>query len=168
MKPTIETINGQLCTVVRKPFDAEYVKEQVSIGNTVRVEIFSRAFSICYVRGEDFYGLDETGEPDYVEVIDLCDVQMVTTLPALPRRPENNEATIRLLHAYRAAGLIPLGRSKNEGAHSKYKVLSNNPTPNGSYESEPEIGEFIIKIGDEITHAIDTDTGERVEIALEG
>ncbi len=35
---TIEEINGKKCSVVRKPFDAEWVREQLAIGMPVVVE----------------------------------------------------------------------------------------------------------------------------------
>lgn len=37
MKTTIETINNKLCTVIRRPFDAEWVKGQLAMGVPVRV-----------------------------------------------------------------------------------------------------------------------------------
>lgn len=89
MQTTIETIGGKLCTVIRKPFDADWVREQLSMGIPVVGEL---------PRGEriPFYILDIDQEfYDYPFV--------VTILPALPRHPKPEDAP--LLYRYAAEGI---------------------------------------------------------------
>jgi len=106
---TIETINGREYTVIRKPFNAEWVREQLAIGNAVTCSYRGKPSRTLVVYNEWMDGLNHsqwkviggtrdlgTDELEYVRVI----------LPPLPRRPKPSDAP--LLHLYLSMGIIPV------------------------------------------------------------
>ncbi len=102
-----ETINGKLCTVIRRPFDAEWVREQLAMGIPVMGESAQNGRMLIHDIGGDlvmvhlfFKGKFETGS-DYV-VFSAIE-HIISILPPLPRRPTTEHA--RLLHLYAANGI---------------------------------------------------------------
>jgi hypothetical protein len=120
---TIETINGREYTVIRKPFDAEWVREQLAMDNAVLATdqrytspkmltdyyTFHEGYGkldalrnttfdglgFCYPYGDDLLWTSAT---EFTETI--------VRLPPLPRRPKPEHAA--LLHLYISKGLMPL------------------------------------------------------------
>lgn len=155
MKTTIETINGQLCTVVRKPFDAEMLLSNAELFIPTLVERILVPKHNHIISSKEVTCIFNPAEARaFIRDIDTSDYCFVTNLSALPRHPENNEATIRLLHAYGAAGLRPQQKGPEYAGDIDIIMLLYSPIKAYNYCT--------------INHAIDTDTGERVEIALEG
>ena len=162
-KVTIEEINGKQCTVIRKPFDAEWVKEQLSMGNHVRMEavypdqdtVLIECSTKTYPAGESvsyFGAYDCFAEEDIKHTL--------TILPALPRKPTPEDAP--LLYRYASEGLMVM--IKTEGCYSDDYGI---PDEEDRWEEEYEFNSPLINVGEpqEITHA--TLNGERVEIAIE-
>lgn len=115
MQVSTETINGELMTVIRKPFDAEWVNQQLSIGVPVTCE-FPKTEGTCYQDGRVIIvscdGSDEykyiTWQTDWDTDDAYCTDRMlesyiITTLPPLPRNPTADDAW--LLHLYASHGL---------------------------------------------------------------
>lgn len=90
-KVSIEEINGKQCTVIRKPFDAEWVKEQLGMGNYVRVETFNMEW-------------ERVVSQDFITNTNLK--YILTILPAIPKHPKPEDAP--LLYRYMAEGIIPM------------------------------------------------------------
>ena len=146
MKTTIEEINGKLCTVIRKPFDVECVKEQLDIKMPVVVETIEH--EVCgknikgihklhkYIDKNWFCGINIGAEDSWFESI-------IVVLPALPRYPKPEDAP--LLYRYMAEGIIPI----LDECESLDRMIFTNGFGEGR-----------------ITHA--THNGERVEVAIEG
>lgn len=132
---TIENINGKDYTVVwNNEYDAKAL-ENVPLDFTGNDEAMLIANGVL--------ALHQLGE------------WFATALPALPRYPENNEATIRLLHLYQAHGLKVCGK-----AHLASGGVYEFSSPTACIEY---LKEGVLRV--EITHA--TFNGERVEIAIE-
>lgn len=131
MKTTIEEINGKLCTVIRKPFDVEWARDEKATYRTPLLE-HEQGYFMRYGSGGDEY------EKRYCPYI-------VVILDALPKYPKPSDA--RLLYRYMAEGMQLEGKSGGW-----YADMVFNPAKlNGL---------------DEITHAINSETGERVEVAI--
>lgn len=138
-KVSIEEINGKQCTVIRKPFDAEWVKEQLSMGNYVRVETFNMEW-------------ERVVSQDFITNTNLK--YILTILPALPKHPKPEDAP--LLHRYMAEGLEICGISVHSWDGGKRKLKENS--------NSRILRNFFDNTLDKITHA--THKGERVEIAI--
>ncbi len=141
---TIEEIQGRKYTVIRKPFDAEWVREQLAIGMPVWIE--KRAFSsysekwhtdaqlLC---NEDSLNKIVRFEKDGSHEV-LCSKAI---LPPLPRKPKPSDAW--LLHLYAAHGVI-------------------------AYSDDADFMTCLFLAGGNmqtITHALHN--GERVDVAIE-
>jgi len=138
MKTTIETINGKLCTVIRKPFDAEWVRGQLADGFIVHVEGY---WGKTYVTGDSGHKLHLRGLPHDLPITEID--YTLAILPALPKHPKSKDEL--LIFRYYSEGLEPVLTDKGEN----YSYLWVRPNKA------------------EITHAIHAETGERVEIAIE-
>jgi len=153
MKVTIEEINNKQCTVIRKPFDAEWMKEQLGMWQPVRVEYRDGyCFTYTIPDGGGFelhtHLIRKHGEP----------INTLTILPALPKHPKPEDAP--LLYRYMAEGIE---------VHADDSYMDEEVCFRGVARG---IEKFIL-CGDgfinrqfefEITHA--TLNGERVEIAI--
>ena len=139
-KVTIETIGGKQCTVIRKPFDAEWVKEQLDMGIPLRGEFFGVGGTYENIIEPHMDELDwYIAEGKYI----------LTILPALPKHPKPEDA--KRLYEYMAEGLHPsLDESPLIGVFDGFFQFDGVSTAGIEYE---------------ITHA--TLGGERVEIAIE-
>ena len=159
MKTTIEEINGKKCTVIRKPFDAEYVKAQLDIGEMVTIrkddpnslKIMRTTFLRHAVDDELSALVVSHGNTWMVSGMPFAffhDWEIEEKLPALPRNPKPEDA--RLLYRYMAEGIVIYGDSQVSGEgciNHKYEGYENS-RPN------------------EITHAINSETGEKIEVAI--
>lgn len=148
MKVTIEEINGKNCTIIRKPFDADWVKEQLSMGipviagdsitnkRNILIRFVRHNREGCYkYRNNEWFEccLDRS-----IPEVELTSI--ITILPALPKHPKPEDAP--LLYAYMAQGL--------------FLWTANSDVIDRFYT-----GEILV----EITHCTHND--ERVEIAIE-
>lgn len=154
MKVTIEEINGKQCTVIRKPFDAEWVKGELN-----------RLTSVLVGRdGEDNFIIHPFLRADNsARILDAykndC-FYSLTILPALPKHPTPEDAS--LLYRYMAEGLCMGGRYRciewHQGKWSDWDNCSIMEDLNMGCNTWDD--EFI----HEITHV--TLNSERVEIAI--
>lgn len=105
---SVETINGKQCTVIRKPFDAEWVKEQLSMGIPLvvqdneleRWQLFGRANAFPWLSASSL----NDGRVD--SLYSSCIEYVLTILPPLPRRPKPEDAP--LLYRYMSEGITPV------------------------------------------------------------
>lgn len=174
MKTTIETINNQLCTVVRKPFDAEKIKNRLALGYSLPVEFPNGYRAILHNSYKDGTWQTEQGKWSGENMSETVSLEI---LPALKRNPKD----VELLHLYASYKLYAVIKVEIEHIEPVYKEFGDI-TP-----KKPDIRSIIhdtfifgedwanLKegmlgtiISSTITHAIDDRTGERVEIALEG
>ena len=154
MKISIETIGDKQCTVIRKPFDAEWVKEQLSMGIPVVAACDWREgnYYIADFLGDKFYYLNENGSIDTANA--NCWTWTLTILPPLPRNPTPEDAP--LLYRYMAEGLEICGSSGRDALGCRHQ------TTGGIYLLMSTLLEGNVRVT--ITHAIHN--GERVEIAI--
>ncbi|MCA9340410.1 MAG: hypothetical protein KDA17_05840 [Candidatus Saccharibacteria bacterium] len=153
MKTSIETINNHLVTVIRKPFDVEWVREQLAMGAPLIVQLLFDSVEddfnpprIEIWKCEDDF-IDRTTHP---EETGLRAAYIISKLPALPKHPTPEDAA--LLYRYASEGLFPRG----------YKDFKNQYI---WHVEALEIDPLKYK-GVEITHATDTE-GNRVEVAIQ-
>jgi hypothetical protein len=117
---TKETINGKEYNVILKPFDADYVRDQLAMGMPVIGESEGRAFAIVS-ESERFAIQDETvwnvlyygsGLEIYSGLEKGSWIEFIrTTLPPLPRHPKLEHQG--LLHLYVAHGVDAWGEYFN-------------------------------------------------------
>jgi|GEM_PF-5095442 len=94
-----------------------------------------------------------------------CLDHIATALPALPRFPANDEATVRLLRLYAAHGVIPVltySTGNIDGRTAEAEYMSKQ-----WFEVMGETPEFKQSYGytnDEITHCLVS--GQRVDVAI--
>lgn len=126
-KVSIEEISGKQCTVIRKPFDAEWVKEQLSMGIPVLAEkkdwkaegeygyknlnlilefapYYRGSYwcaSECQNKGFHGIGYHKSGPRS----IEGSWTYILTILPPLPRNPKLEDAA--LVSLYKANGIHP-------------------------------------------------------------
>lgn len=99
---SIETINGKLCTVIRRPFDAEWVREQLAMGVPVVTDLAVLLFAASegrYYTERGYMVLDGARQH-------LPEARIKTILPALPKNPTPEHAA--LLYRYMAEGIYPV------------------------------------------------------------
>lgn len=115
METSIETIRGRLCTVIRKPFDADEVTQIVQLGGVVEaetrhgrtryiedvalIETEDHPYGIWMYRGYD----RETLSP--FSLTETSFTNTVKRLPALPRKPLSDR-DLDLICAYRSHGIF--------------------------------------------------------------
>lgn len=157
------------CTVIRKPFDSEFVKEQLSMGVPVLVEEFEGhgkgVKPLLHYKDEYFVGRNINAKSYRI-------AETLTILPALPKHPKPED--LEMIYAYMAAGLnvhfnrYDWGEEKVTHNHPARVILNMlehggneicNATEARYIEGVTEAWRF------EITHA--TLNGERVEVAIE-
>lgn len=153
-KITIETINNNLVTVIRKPFDAEWVKGELSMDIPLIVERFDGVIiNTLYKYDTDLEKFEESGYYGHLYHIDELKYTL-TILPALPKHPKTPRDD-RILCAYMVVGLDVQIELSNSGSQPMmYNMVSwlyHNKSHGGFYR--------------EITHA--TLNGSKVEIAIE-
>jgi hypothetical protein len=153
---SIETIGNKKVTVIRKPFDADWVKEQLSMGVPViaqwgRVDVQLRANRNIKESDNRFYTAGSAYSSLHESELD----SIVTILPALPRHPNPSDAC--LLYRYMAEGIRVYIR--------EFKECDNTVELLGF---EAETGYLSTSMWGlkhvEITHC--TLNGERAEIAI--
>jgi len=144
MKTTIETINGKLCTVIRKPFDAEWVRGQIEMEENPTFILKGCFYKFSHYTTYDsrvvYHAFNEVSG---WSAVDLKEAVICKYLPALPKNPKSKDEL--LIFRYYSEGLEPVLTDKGEN----YSYLWVRPNKA------------------EITHAIHAETGERVEIAIE-
>ena len=121
MKITIEAINGEPMTVIHKPFDGDWVIEQLALGNSPCALVcdiynqpkrFDADFAQVKIIGTtcDAYNfwriVDFEGE-GYEECSTAHFAELFTILPALPRHPKLEDEP--LLYRYMAEKLSLFG-----------------------------------------------------------
>ena len=133
MQTSIEEINGKQCTVIRKPFCADYVREQLAtLGG-----VWSQHFDECT---PSLFQLErsDNGKIYYCDCADerrvyVDDVEyFCIILPALPRNPTEKDAP--LLYRYMAEGVVPMGLwkskvGKSTAENSVIKMLDDKYIP---------------------------------------
>jgi len=146
MEITIQT--DPLCTVIKKKFDAEYVKAELARGNPV---------AICYIQERETITGKSISDMRYAVVANpgqvkyyrkQKDIQVVVALPPIPKNPTPDDA--ELLYLYASHGL------RVEGVDQKRDKY---------HRDLHDIIEF--NIGSTIIHAIDSN-GEKHSVAIEG
>lgn len=154
MKTHIETINGKECTVIKKPFDAEWVKGKLTIKQCVQLgyKYHSNIFYAISYKDDYFEGIKD-GQAFSHSVLASNFEHTITILPALPKYPAAQDAG--LLYQYASEGLF---------AVINYKTAHEGHWSWGSIGC----GESWLK-KDELnmstTHCIDAD-GNRHDIAI--
>lgn len=184
MKTIIETINGKLVTVIRKPFDVEWVKEQLSLGVPVVVELLSEAKApapfvrpafnsewwVLFAKHTNrepihWYMGHNQGKGVSDSILEERIQSVITILPALPRdlRPEHAEEVLHILHLYASYGFYARLSDRLEqytfiGRDIHKRILAAN------YATQVAIpqGTKVTFIG-----AVDAQ-GNKVEVAIEG
>lgn len=152
MKVTSESIGGKPYTVIRKPFDAEWVKEQLSAG----IPIVAQAYD---GRVDYYFGYKDNRFLGFLygEMHRGSLVATINKLPPLPRKPTTEDSS--LLHLYAAHGLYACGTARVMGEEWEtyfYTIVySNDKRPIVSIEGE----------SDTITHCV-TEDGERIDVAI--
>ncbi len=172
MKVNIETINGKQCTVIRKPFDANWVKEQLSMGIPVLAEkkdwkaegeygyknlnlilefapYYRGSYwcaSECQNKGFHGIGYHKSGHRS----IEGSWTYILTILPPLPRNPKLEDAW--RLHELMAKGISVYFTWDDDRVRKTVWCADDFP---------------VNQLVDEITITHATLNGERVEIALE-
>lgn len=166
MKTTIEEINGKLCTVVRKPFDAEWVKSQLDIGIPVLMDSpkhLPHRHVITAYNEDEFqssvsseYGYEFNSARDSWNKESDCR-NVLIILPALPRNPKPEDA--RMLYRYMAEGIDIIwkwgGEIEDDWESITCGLLHNQ-------DGIDLIGDGAVPIA----YAINSETGERVEVAI--
>lgn len=164
MKISIEEVAGKKCTIIRRPFDAEWVREQLLTQPAIIAESEDFRHVITDVMitrlGNERWRGHYAGEyirdswgTSYLK-------HTVTILPALPRRPKPEDT--KLLHRYAAEGLfasyecestVKTPLNERGTAHRVERVKHTETFPNHRIDAG------------EITHCA-TGHGERVEVAI--
>lgn len=161
MKTSIETIGGRLCTVIRKPFDAEWVKSQLDIKSIITVSTHAGLWPLLSYEynehGEMYEYLTSNGiSHDYIYEHSIIDV--VTILPAIPLHP-----TPQQVAAYAAQDITPMvtAYGREYYVEPERGKLMLNGVEEGQYSTFENMPEA------KITHATDKQ-GNRVEVAING
>jgi len=156
MKVSIETINNKLVTVIRKPFDAEWVKEQLSMGIPVDAEENGRhRHNLCRKFGCDFISAKGGAYGEFLVSGEELKYTL-TILPPLSKHPKPEDAGD--LYAYAKEGLMVEGLM-NAYVGGKYIDQIGGAKLHNIIKALEYEGRNIT-----ITHA--TLEGERVEIAI--
>lgn len=152
-KVTIETINGKQCTVIRKPFDAAWVKGELARGIPMLVDktYTDQSHTSPHSNYQIITKDDVAYFSDYVRYEHSNYGDIITILPPLPRNPKPEDAP--LLYRYMAEGLMPKG---------EFLWLDKTKSGLNTHHLFDRINKYS---GAEITHA--EHNGERVEIAIE-
>jgi len=159
MKVTIENNN----TVIRREFDAEWVKGELAMGNYVKAEYnsFEDKTERCVIhyytdnsyKGMHPYKVRHHGDDDGFNEGIFTDT--LTILPPLPKYPKPEDAP--LLYRYMAEGIIPvLHHARNGKSLSFFTWKVGNDLDCYGMEGVDHL------LLDHATH-----NGERVEVALE-
>lgn len=113
MTTSVEIATEPLRTIIKRPFDAEYVRSQLEMGIPV---VFKHQYLDNYLIAISINGdiiNHNCGTTDINSI-----THTIVTLPPLPRYPKPEDAG--LLYAYAAQGLFPYGQVfiKSEGNFS--------------------------------------------------
>lgn len=109
---TIETINGKPYTVIRKPFDAEWVREQLVIEQSVLAEKSRGKLFTLWNCVEDNF---QSGGGDFHRKEDFTHI--ITILPPLPRNPKPDDVkeVSRVLYLYGCHNIFLHGTTIEKG-----------------------------------------------------
>lgn len=102
-KITIEEINGKEFTIVRKPYNAEWVKDELEIGCVVLEKKGNQDGKQGWIY---MYSIHQLDDLYYQDIIKDVESVIVAVLPALPRHPKPEDAP--LLYKYMSEGLMPV------------------------------------------------------------
>lgn len=150
MQVSIEEINGKQRTVIRKDFDPEWVKEQLSMGNTVIAECRGNRGELTYaLRLENMIIFTGTMKDTRISWCGSLIEYIITILPPLPKHPKPEDAC--RLYEYMAEGLDIFVKGDFDDV-SRGNILM--------------LLAYGVLEGKEIIHA--AHNGERVEIAIKG
>ena len=151
MKVSIEEINGKKCTFIRRPFDEEWVKQQLGMELGVAVEwrqpYESPIIATLITRNGARDGYYSTAFHEWHK----SEMELITILPPLPRHPKPEDA--KLLYRYMSEGLTVVARYTDPWEGEDYEAYDLN---------------MIAMLGTclEITHCIDEE-GNKVEVAID-
>jgi hypothetical protein len=152
MTITIETINGKKCTVIRKPFDPEWVKKQLAMVIPLIAE--HKEYGVLYLPPQDkskkgtFCYFHNSDSADGVASLENF-TSIIVVLPALPRKPKPDD--VRRIHEYESHGLEVWGYNTKDAMKDTCRAIPHK----------------IARHGEDITITHALYNGERVEIALE-
>lgn len=163
MKTSIETINGELCTVVKRPFDADAVRKSLAMGVPVLVEDKheTRGTLVREIRRQSmgngswviYYdcACNVDGHMTIVEVRAAAMMYALTILPALSKHPKTEDAA--LPYRYASEGIFLVGTYGDED----YETCGFR-----QFLEMYHSGKLKAVVG-----AVDAD-GNRVEVAIKG
>lgn len=138
---TIETIDNTLCTIIRRPFDAEAVRESLAMGVPVVAET-SKKLEVVIIQwcddGSVFYEDDLSIRDCSISEMEFT--HTLTMLPSLSPFPADEE-----VFAYEAQG-IRIFRSSPKGTTHRAIFGTHRDCP--------------------VTHGIAAHDGQRAEIAI--
>lgn len=142
MKISIEDGN----TVIRRPFDAEWVRRQIALGNPFIYEAEDGYRGVFHDKLHSLVNKQ-------ISLGRLSFKYAVTILPPLPRKPTVDDAP--LLHRYMSEGIeavIDVQGFINTKSMRCSKTLLNALS--------------LLECEREITHAVNAKTGEHVDVAI--
>lgn len=176
MQTSVETINGKLCTIIRRPFDAEWVREQLAMGIPVVAwhRFWKKPVSLvnCYTSndGEVFYQ-GWFNQYETFSLLGMVFTDTITILLALPRRLTPEHAP--LLYRYCSEGIFAYLKG-NSYPFPKWSIRDESGIFVGISEDVQGnvVGKFLETEGGwphnpVLEYATDTN-GNRIEVAIEG
>lgn len=162
MKTSVETIKGKLCTVIRKPFDLEGVREHFVYNDSLQLEIqhskYDKDRNKYYLIPERQSALSFNEARKIRSASDI--VYIITALPALPRNPTPEDAP--LFSVYESHGLFAIIDVGGDGDLIQPSNISGK-----LYITEGWNDYRLVDGVDSVAYVSDKD-GNRVEIAIEG
>lgn len=148
MKVTVETINGKPCTVIRKPFDAEFVISQLNLGIPVLVEATNSKRTVMVRKDRTVILADH-----------LCKeakhMGLVSTVTILPPLKHGDAHAVSL---YKANGIYPLMNVGGSGDIEEPVDIRGQLFVSDGWSHR------LVDITDSYSHACCK--GQRVEIAI--
>lgn len=163
MQVSIETINGKLCTVIRRPFDADKVRESLAMGvPVVAIEAGNEQLPLClksYNKGTCEYHCWD-GDATFQETL----LYTLAILPALPRYP-----TAKQVAKYAAEGIYLRANIWDEDElieeDTSLVVVEGELRYDAGYAKFFDVEQTGYVL--ELTHAVGAE-GNRVEVAIYG
>lgn len=158
MQVTTETINGRKVTVIRRPFDPEWVKEQLVMGVPVVVEWDGKIYFVYDINKRlngTRLAVGSYDEGNYGGVMAERIKHTITILAPLPSRPKLSD--LGILHKYYSEDIIVSGEHIGDN-----KLQFSRDVCGGELFSLIEQGYDVEVYGGHLTY------GQRVEIAIEG
>lgn len=168
MKVTSENISGRLVTVIRRPFDADAVRESLAIGVPTVVETVHGGRNVVHKEIELVSVFsDGSSRIQYdcgdTKILAVSVKSIITILPPLPRHPTLEHAG--LLYRYASEGVFAV--LDYEVATDVVESLVFRGMRIDDVAA-PWLGDWGSQWKNaEITHAVDA-SGDRLDVAIEG